>query len=76
MQLQGSINPMLSDFGEATEARQYSGRAVEDDWRAPFAAGETGDLRASARFTTDGDGARRRRDRRPGYGAMMPLRIA
>lgn len=38
LQLQGSINPMLSDFGEATEARQYSGRAVEDDWQAPFAA--------------------------------------
>ena len=38
--LQGSINPMLSDFGEATEARQYSGRAVEADWRAPFAAAE------------------------------------
>jgi hypothetical protein len=36
VQLQGSINPMLSDFGEATEARQYSGRAVEEDWRAPF----------------------------------------
>lgn len=36
--LQGSVNPMLSDFGEASEARQYSGRAVEDDWRAPFAA--------------------------------------
>ena len=36
--LQGSINPMLSDFGEATEARQYSGRAVEADWRAPFHA--------------------------------------
>ena len=34
--LQGSINPMLSEFGEATEARQYSGRAVEDDWKAPF----------------------------------------
>ena len=38
MQLQGSINPMLSDFGTATEARQYSGRAVEDNWRAPFEA--------------------------------------
>ncbi len=36
VQLQGNINPMLSDFGESTEARQYSGRAVEDDWRAPF----------------------------------------
>jgi uncharacterized protein len=38
-QLQGSINPMLSDFGEESEARQYSGRAVEKDWQAPFAAG-------------------------------------
>lgn len=36
LQLQGSINPMLSDFGESTEARQYSGRAVEREWRAPF----------------------------------------
>ena len=34
--LQGSINPMLSDFGEESEARQYSGRAVERDWVAPF----------------------------------------
>jgi FPC/CPF motif-containing protein YcgG len=38
VQLQGTINPMLSDFGTATEARQYSGRAVEEDWRAPFEA--------------------------------------
>lgn len=41
LHLQGSINPMLSDFGQATEARQYSGRAVTEDWRAPFAAVET-----------------------------------
>ena len=41
VQLQGSINPMLSDFGEVTEARQYSGRAVEDDWRAPFEPAKT-----------------------------------
>ena len=34
--LQGSINPMLSDFGETSEARQYSGRAVEEDWKPPF----------------------------------------
>jgi FPC/CPF motif-containing protein YcgG len=38
LQLQGSINPMLSDFGEATEARQYAGRAVAANWRAPFQA--------------------------------------
>jgi FPC/CPF motif-containing protein YcgG len=36
LELQGSINPMLSDFGEKSEARQYSGRAVEDNWEAPF----------------------------------------
>lgn len=34
--LQGSINPMLNDFGERSEARQYSGRAVEENWAAPF----------------------------------------
>jgi FPC/CPF motif-containing protein YcgG len=36
--LQGTINPMLSDFGERSEARQYSGRAVEENWQAPFKA--------------------------------------
>jgi FPC/CPF motif-containing protein YcgG len=38
LELQGTINPMLSDFGERSEARQYSGRAVEENWRAPFPA--------------------------------------
>jgi uncharacterized protein len=36
--LQGSLNPNLSDFGEQSEARQYSGRAVEQNWRCPFRA--------------------------------------
>jgi FPC/CPF motif-containing protein YcgG len=34
--LQGFTNPMLSDFGEASEARQYSGRAVEAEWSPRF----------------------------------------
>lgn len=34
--LQGSVNPMLSDFGETSEARQYSGRQVEETWRPDF----------------------------------------
>lgn len=34
--LQGSLNPMLSGFGEASEARQYAGRAVAPDWTCPF----------------------------------------
>jgi len=37
-ELQGSINPMLSDHGESSEARQYAGRAVSADWRCPFHA--------------------------------------
>lgn len=32
----GSINPMLARFGEASEARQYSGRVVGNDWQCPF----------------------------------------
>jgi FPC/CPF motif-containing protein YcgG len=34
--LAGSRNPMLARHGEASEARQYSGRAVEDGWHCPF----------------------------------------
>jgi len=34
--LQGFTNPMLTDFGEQSEARQYSGRAVDADWSPPF----------------------------------------
>jgi FPC/CPF motif-containing protein YcgG len=34
--VQGSLNPNLADFGERSEARQYSGREVEQDWRCPF----------------------------------------
>ncbi len=32
----GSRNPMLARHGEASEARQYSGRMVEAGWRCPF----------------------------------------
>lgn len=34
--LAGSMNPMLTRHGEMSEARQYSGRAVDDAWRCPF----------------------------------------
>lgn len=34
--LAGSRNPMLAPFGTVSEARQYSGRKVSDDWRCPF----------------------------------------
>ncbi len=36
IELQGSINPNLADYGEASEARQYSGREVEDQWQCPY----------------------------------------
>lgn len=39
-QLAGSVNPMLDDFGASSEARQYSGRAVEDGWQCPFSPQE------------------------------------
>lgn len=32
----GSVNPMLSDFGSASEARQYSGKPYEADWKCPL----------------------------------------
>jgi uncharacterized protein len=34
----GSENPMLSRHGETSEARQYSGRRVGEDWRCPLRA--------------------------------------
>ena len=35
-QLAGSDNPMLARHGEVSEARQYSGRAVDPLWKCPF----------------------------------------
>ena len=34
----GSGNPMLATYGQRSEARQYSGRRVDDDWVCPFAS--------------------------------------
>ena len=31
-QLQGSVNPMSADHGDQSEAAQYSGRHVGDEW--------------------------------------------
>ncbi len=36
VRLHGDLNPNLSDYGRASEARQYSGRAIEEGWRCPF----------------------------------------
>ena len=32
----GSINPMLTDFGEASEVYQYSGREYDNSWQCPL----------------------------------------
>lgn len=44
--LQGSLNANLSEFGERSEARQYSGRPVGEDWRCPFRAGSDAQVTA------------------------------
>jgi len=36
VELAGDANPMLARHGEASEARQYSGRLVGNDWECPF----------------------------------------
>ncbi|MDT0574663.1 guanitoxin biosynthesis heme-dependent pre-guanitoxin N-hydroxylase GntA [Croceicoccus sp. F390] len=46
--LAGDVNPMLSRHGETSEARQYSGRIVDEDWRCPFQ-----DPRSSSRQNGD-----------------------
>lgn len=39
-ELAGSTNPMLARHGSTSEARQYSGRAIGEDWACPFARNE------------------------------------
>lgn len=34
----GSVNPMLAQHGESSDAPQYSGRQVDADWHCPFHA--------------------------------------
>lgn len=40
VRLQGCPNPMVADHGTRSEARQYSGRQVPDDWRPPYDLGQ------------------------------------
>ena len=37
--LQGSINPNLAEFGDRSEARQYSGRHIDGEWICPLRTG-------------------------------------
>lgn len=36
LKLAGNLNPMLARHGDVSEAAQYSGRLVGDDWTCPF----------------------------------------
>jgi FPC/CPF motif-containing protein YcgG len=36
LEINGSINPMVKNFGEGAEASQYSGRHVDDRWKCPI----------------------------------------
>ncbi len=40
IKLSGTQNPMLSQHGQSSEARQYSGRVVDTKWKCPFHAYE------------------------------------
>ena len=37
----GSFNPVLADYGQASEALQYSGREVEKNWKCPVKFGSS-----------------------------------
>ncbi len=49
--LQGDLNPNLADFGTRSEARQYSGRPMEEQWRCPFHAPQGGNPHGETRFS-------------------------
>jgi FPC/CPF motif-containing protein YcgG len=36
LRLQGTVNPVLGDHGSVSEASQYAGGAVTQDWRCPL----------------------------------------
>lgn len=36
IELSGSVNPMLHDFGESSEVYQYSGKKYDDSWKCPL----------------------------------------
>ncbi|WP_224007576.1 guanitoxin biosynthesis heme-dependent pre-guanitoxin N-hydroxylase GntA [Aureimonas sp. SA4125] len=38
IKLAGDVNPMLARHGTISEARQYSGRAVSEEWACPFSS--------------------------------------
>lgn len=48
LRLAGTPNPMLARHGEISEARQYSGRSVGNDWECPYAGRGGGAERAAA----------------------------
>lgn len=48
VRLQGSVNPMVADHGEISEARQYSGRKVPSSWSPPVDITDIADIEETA----------------------------
>ncbi|MDB5235831.1 MAG: hypothetical protein JWR44_2824, partial [Hymenobacter sp.] len=44
----GSINPMLQNFGTASEVYQYTGKVYDDAWKCPFISPHASDPANSA----------------------------
>ncbi|WP_046904919.1 guanitoxin biosynthesis heme-dependent pre-guanitoxin N-hydroxylase GntA [Croceibacterium atlanticum] len=51
LKLAGTPNPMLARHGEGSEARQYSGRIVGEDWKCPFKDPRSGSNREAERHS-------------------------
>lgn len=52
--LAGTPNPMLARHGSISEARQYSGRAVDASWACPYHRGSAVDPLAPPMATPEG----------------------
>lgn len=48
----GSVNPMLQDFGAASEVLQYSGRVYNENWKCPLQINHGRNGRAEDNTTT------------------------
>lgn len=65
--LQGSINPSLMSFGEKSEAAQYSGRAVAENWKCPFTAQEKSNGQSDSQSNGQRDGQSNGNGQRDGH---------
>jgi FPC/CPF motif-containing protein YcgG len=55
LELAGSLNPMMARHGQSSEAKQYSGRVVDNDWQCPY---ERRDYSAAQKIEPDDESAK------------------